>query len=257
MGNETLNTESFEYYRVRQAELMAEIGLKRVFRSGLFWQLTAGYRQIDLENTADRIISSGDISVREGLLNNQPYLFGSALLATQNANHPTYPTQGVNFTLRATYLEHLEESIRPFRFTGLMSFYLNLDPNERVVYATEFGYGFVNGRYDFYHSQTLGGFRSLRGLRSDRLAGDRMLYQSNDLRIRLGSVFNSVIPFEVGITASADFGRVWLGGEDSDRWHSSFGGDLWFNLVDQAVVRIGYHKSSDDGRVLFGLGFPF
>ena len=41
-----------------------------------------------------------------------------------------------------------------------------------------------------------------------------------------------------GLLAFADVGRVYLSGEDSNKWHEGYGGGLWFAWLDRA-------KSSD------------
>jgi hypothetical protein len=48
-----------------------------------------------------------------------------------------------------------------------------------------------------------------------------------ELRLSLGRYY-LVLPGEYGVFALVDTGRVWLEGEDSDRWHTGFGGGLWF-----------------------------
>ena len=36
-----------------------------------------------------------------------------------------------------------------------------------------------------------------------------------------------LLPTEVGILGLADIGRVYLGGESSDKWHSGVGAGIW------------------------------
>jgi hypothetical protein len=43
------------------------------------------------------------------------------------------------------------------------------------------------------------------------------------------------------------YGRVWLDGEASNKWHQSVGGGIWLNGY---TTRLTYFKSADDeGRV--------
>jgi hypothetical protein len=61
-----------------------------------------------------------------------------------------------------------------------------------------------------------------------------------------------------GIFAGFDYGRVWLDGEASNKWHQSVGGGIWLNGLGTLTTRLTYFKSADDeGRVTFGLGFGF
>lgn len=115
----------------------------------------------------------------------------------------------------------------------------------------------VWGRYPYQESAFLGGASTLRGLRTQRYAGDAALYGSAELRLSLASAF-VFVPGEIGVLGLVDVGRVYLEGEDSQRWHRGVGGGLFFsspqrrNLVSIALAR-------SEGRTGFylkaGLGF--
>ncbi|MBT8220833.1 MAG: hypothetical protein KJP00_13470 [Bacteroidia bacterium] len=61
------------------------------------------------------------------------------------------------------------------------------------------------------------------------------------------------------MVGSFDVGRVWLKGEKTSDWHSSFGGGLWFEFFGVAGMSISYHKAinDDSNQILAGLGFNF
>lgn len=115
----------------------------------------------------------------------------------------------------------------------------------------------VWGRYPYQESAFLGGANTLRGLRTQRYAGDASLYGSAELRLSLASAF-VFVPGEIGVLGLIDVGRVYLEGEDSQRWHRGVGGGLFFsspqrrNLFSVALAR-------SEGRTGFylkaGLGF--
>jgi len=48
--------------------------------------------------------------------------------------------------------------------------------------------------------------------------------------VRLTSFF-FVLPGEMGAFALADVGRVYLAGEESQKWHPAVGGGLWFSVL--------------------------
>jgi hypothetical protein len=61
-----------------------------------------------------------------------------------------------------------------------------------------------------------------------------------------------------GVLGGFDYGRVWLDGENSNKWHKSYGGGLWLNGLGVITARLTYFKSeSDPVRIAFGLGFGF
>jgi outer membrane protein assembly factor BamA len=85
----------------------------------------------------------------------------------------------------------------------------------------------VWGTYPFHEAAFLGGGASLRGLRSQRYAGDASLYASAEVRLSLTKAF-ILVPGELGVFGLGDIGRVYLEGETSDRWHHGLGGGLYF-----------------------------
>jgi hypothetical protein len=96
----------------------------------------------------------------------------------------------------------------------------------------------------------------MRGLRRDRYNGQTAFYQNIDLRFRLFSSSNKVLPFTVGLLGGFDHGRVWLLEEESNKWHTSLGGGLWFSPFDIIVVNLGWFKGSDNqGTLLLGGNF--
>lgn len=62
-----------------------------------------------------------------------------------------------------------------------------------------------------------------------------------------------------GILGGFDYGRVWATGENSNKWHQSFGGGLWLNGLNVITARITWFKSleEEEARIGFGLGFGF
>jgi hypothetical protein len=51
-----------------------------------------------------------------------------------------------------------------------------------------------------------------------------------------------------GIFAGFDYGRVWLDGEASNKWHQSVGGGIWLNGLGTLTTRLTYFKSADDDK---------
>jgi len=51
---------------------------------------------------------------------------------------------------------------------------------------------------------------------------------------------------------------VYLKGEDSDEWHSGWGGGLWFGFVERKnAVVLTYARSGEGGRIYVTSGFHF
>ncbi|MBG6133545.1 hypothetical protein IWQ47_004957 [Aquimarina sp. EL_43] len=62
------------------------------------------------------------------------------------------------------------------------------------------------------------------------------------------------MPLQLGVFGGYDIGRVWLDGEDSDRWHDSVGGGIWLNAMDTIGGQLGVFSSDDGLRFTFGFG---
>jgi hemolysin activation/secretion protein len=114
-----------------------------------------------------------------------------------------------------------------------------------------------NNKFEFYQAATLGGDNDLRGYRRERFTGKDSFLQSTDLRFTIGKLRTGFLPIKYGVYAGYDYGRVWAEGEDSNKWHQSGGGGIWFNGVDALTAKISYFKGTDTGRVVFGLALGF
>ena len=116
----------------------------------------------------------------------------------------------------------------------------------------------VWGNYPYLSAAYLGGAESFRGGLDDRFGGDAMIFAKSELRLRLGAL-SRVLPGQFGVHGMTDVGRVYLEGEDSDKWHWAYGGGLWFSFLRQhtPLISVTVANSDDVTRVLIGLGFSF
>jgi len=134
-----------------------------------------------------------------------------------------------------------------------------IDSKGKIVFATILKSKILlNNNYEFYQGATLGGDYDLRGYRNQRFLGNASFYQSTDLRWNIGRIKKTVFPMSYGILAGYDYGRVWLDGEDSKKWHQSVGGGIWLNGLNVITARVTYFKSlQDPARITVGLGYGF
>lgn len=113
------------------------------------------------------------------------------------------------------------------------------------------------GDYPFFESAFLGGLASARGYDINRFAGDAMLHGGVELRVPL-TRYRLLFPTDLGVFAFAESGRVFVTGENSRRWHASFGGGLWIAPVYRDFT-ISASAGISDERIRFDLaaGFAF
>jgi hypothetical protein len=65
------------------------------------------------------------------------------------------------------------------------------------------------------------------------------------------------MPLRFGITGGFDYGRIWLQNEDSNKWHTNYGGSVFINGFSAFTANVGYYTSEEDNRVVFTFGFKF
>ena len=167
---------------------------------------------------------------------------------------------GFGFSVAGSWKMNLNDTQRNFpTLESKLNFNHKIDANGKVVLATILKSKILlNNNFEFYQGATLGGDYDLRGYRNERFLGNRSFYQSSDIRWNLGKIRRSLIPMSYGILGGFDYGRVWVNGENSDKWHQSFGGGLWLNGLNVITAKITYFKSADEeARIAFGLGFGF
>ena len=127
----------------------------------------------------------------------------------------------------------------------------------RAMLAARAGGRRVWGDYPWFHAAFVGGSKTNRGYRKNRFGGDSSLYGSLEARLWLfrGRL---IAPGRWGVFGLVDTGRVFVDGEGSDTWHTSYGGGVFFQML---TLNTAFHVSvahSDEGtrfRVGYGFGF--
>jgi hemolysin activation/secretion protein len=164
------------------------------------------------------------------------------------------------FMIAGTWTTNLDETKKNFpTLESVLGFTHRIDKNGKLVLATYLkGKAILNNNYEFYQGASLGGDTDLRGFRNERFLGNSYFSQSSDLRLSIGRIRKTIAPFTYGILGGFDYGRVWLDGENSRKWHQDYGGGLWLNAINVLTARISYFKSPDEiGRVIFGAAYSF
>ncbi|MCB0726645.1 MAG: BamA/TamA family outer membrane protein [Ignavibacteriae bacterium] len=132
--------------------------------------------------------------------------------------------------------------------------YVTTDTVKGVTFAFRGGAGKVWGDFPFYESVFLGGANSLKGFSRERFAGDGVLLGEAEVRMGLTRI-NVIIPGTLGLSLFGGTGRVFLNGEDSKRWHSSFGATMWITYLQRSMnIGVTVAKSDEGYKVFVGSG---
>lgn len=261
-GNETINNDDtfgMDYNRVRIRKLKAMPSIKKIGKYGSEISFSTTFEKISVEETNNRFINIPGV-VNPAIFGSQQFVGATVKYSFENYDIPSFPTMGFGFSVAGSWKMNTNDAQRNFpTLESKINFNHKIDANGKVVLATILKSKILlNNNFEFYQGATLGGDYDLRGYRNERFLGKQSFYQSSDIRWNLGKIRRSVIPMSYGILGGFDYGRVWVNGENSDKWHQSFGGGLWLNGLNVITARITYFKSADEeARIAFGLGFGF
>ncbi len=167
----------------------------------------------------------------------------------------TEQVTGVNLQASGFYAPSAWDVTDPYGgVDGVLAAYAG---SRRVHVAARVGGRHLWGDAPWFEAAHVGG-RNNRGFRSHRFIGNSSLYGSLSLRGWLGRLPIPLLPTRVGLVAFTDTGRVWLENEDSDTWHTSYGGGILLQPVLAPVTLHVIAADSKEGtRFYFGLGYPF
>ncbi|SEN86729.1 Calcineurin-like phosphoesterase [Flavobacterium sp. CF108] len=260
-GNESQYNDDLgmDYNRVRIRKFNASTAIRHVGRYGSEFSVQPIFQRMTVEETENRFINIPSI-VNPDVFNSQNYGSLKIKYLFKNSDFAAKPNLGMAFMIAATWTTNLDDTKKNFpTLESFLGFTHKLDHNGKLVLATYVkGKAIFNNNYEFYQGAALGGDTDLRGFRNERFLGNSYFSQSSDLRLSLGKIRKTIAPFTYGILGGFDYGRVWLDGEESRKWHQDYGGGFWLNAINVLTARISYFKSPDEvGRVIFGAAYSF
>jgi hypothetical protein len=138
-----------------------------------------------------------------------------------------------------------------------VSLYKSLNPKSTIVIADRLGGGITLGKTAFYQSLFAGGHENLLGYRQYRFAGQNLLYNNLEMRIKLAQIASYILPGQLGFTGFFDVGRVWEKKDNSGKWHNGVGGGIYFAPAQMAVLQLVIGHSTEGWYPYFTMGFRF
>jgi hypothetical protein len=169
----------------------------------------------------------------------------------------TFPRSGFRLVAGGSAFPVAWDLDGPFgRAHAEASGYLSLPGERGPTLALRAGGVRAMGDFPFQEAAYVGGSRTLRGYSFQRFAGDAAVYGNAELRAPLVHT-TLVVRGDLGATALFDAGRVFVDGEDSDRWHTGVGGGLWFAFLQRSTVVSVLFAHGEKNELYFRLGFPF
>ncbi len=261
-GNETLNFDDeldLDYNRTRISRFGTEFGFIRKTPFGSFFSYKAHFEGVKVDETEGRFITE-DFAPEDPEFFERKFFGGlEGLYRYESYDHNLNPTRGMKFELLLGGKMNIEETGRNFAyFKPYWEFYNAVTRNRRLVLNSRVQAHLNMGDdYEFYQAATLGGDSGLRGYRLQRFAGKSAFAAGGDLRYSFSQFKTSFLPFQIGIFAGYDIGRVWIPEYDSNVWHDSYGGGFWVNSAEAVSGKFSLFGSEEGMRFAFGFGFSF
>ncbi len=114
-----------------------------------------------------------------------------------------------------------------------------------------------NGNIPFYKFPQLGQNQNLRGYVRNRFTGDAVAYLNTELRLAVGQVQSSVIPFSYGLLGFYDMGQAFVDGRAPGGVRAGYGGGFYIApFVDRFALSVIYGTSAEEtGLIQFAAGF--
>lgn len=252
LGNETSPEESDlgqSDVRINNYEVETRLSLSSKDLSSRLI-LNLGYQVMDLEEIPNvGLAFSKDV--------NQQFLLTGLNYQYFNADNRINPNKGVSFKAGVDLTQStINDDVSFAKFETSISFYVPITYfKKKTTLAFRSGISTIEGDFNFYQANFLSGLNEFRGITRNRFAGKTVSYNNAEIRKSFFKVRNYIAPFDFGLLAHYDIARVWQEGQNSDKWHNSYGGGIYLNVLDFLSL-VGTYSISDVDKV-FNLGTKF
>ena len=184
---------------------------------------------------------------------------GKAKLDISYINNEIFPTRGITWFTEFTSLRGFNSNTHALtKLTSDMTIYASINDHARLATVLRFGGGHIFSKhYEYFQALNIGGNDYLRGYRKNRFSGTSIAYSSAELRLRLFKSQSYLLPGDVGVMGFYDIGRVWQRREDSKKWHSGYGGGLYYIPYSLVMISCTVGFSPEDRLFNFSLGTKF
>jgi hypothetical protein len=262
-GNETVNNDDalgFDFNRVRISEVSGGLGIS--YRGEYGSNITGGLevQGFEIEDNENRFLTT----IVDPATNYDFYERMWFVELNGGYNYESYdnllnPTRGMLFDLKAGLNLNTNNTQALFAYLQpKLGFHNALNRKRNLVLRT-LAQATVNigDEYQFYQSAQIGQDTGLRGYRNERFSGDTAFAGTADVRFSFNEFKTGLIPLQMGVFVGGDVGRVWLDGEDSDKWYNDYGGGFWINSSNAIGATFNLFNGEDGLRFSFQVGFNF
>ena len=256
LGNETLlNTTSTEFYRMRSKEFNSALEVERVFNGK--HQLIAGtsYQNYKILNDTARFLAKEFVTNTNEVFKTKDFGGLHAGYIYQVLNDSVLPVKGISLALNGSYINNLRtRSGDVEKYSAEINLYAPLTKN--IGFVIRGGGATLTGSPEFFQYNYIGGTESLRGYQRERFYGTSTAFSQNELRW-ISNVRSFLFNGKLGVFGLYDAGRVWLKGQDSNGWHTGYGGGILISPFNKITITAAYAVSSEDTNIHIHVVKPF
>jgi len=258
LGNKTTFSQSLannEFYKVDQRQIFFHASLNFSISPSLSATIGSTIKLVDNNPKSFTLLDSLRLQYYNKSLAS---LNANASLQADTRDNKVFPMQGIFAKADIFYLpKSLDNDNQFYKFRGEVKTYFTPHYLQSITIAMRTVGEKVLGSHPFFESAFLGGSESLRGFERQRFAGDASVLGGAEIRARVGQI-PFIVPLWAGISGFAETGRVFLDGEQSNRWHNTFGGGFWFSIIKQEyIISLTLAHSEDECAFYATLGFMF
>jgi len=254
LGNETtLLDRNKAFNMLRSKEFMGSIGLKRTIGKSTL-EFNGFFQTVSLINDADRFIKNISIS-QPDILQAHNYIGPQVKYSIVHLTDSVAPISGYSFSANASYSKDLQQNNKSFAYySASLQFFVPLIKNFSLAIGS--GASTVTGNPEFYQYPAIGGGKNLRGFRLDRFRGKTTAYNSNELRY-IRNVKSYLFNGKAGLLVFYNEGRVWQPSENSNTWHTGYGGGILLSPFNKILANVTYGISNEEKLVQIRLAKLF
>lgn len=251
---------SKDYNRVRIQQLRFAPSLIYRKSETTKFNIRAMIESMEVAYDDNRIVADA-FAIGDDVFEGQDYAGAELNYNYFNKDRVAFPSRGTEFDLTAGYKRNIDGNNNEFGYIRpMLAVNYPLHESGFAAIATKIGgEAIIGDNYEFYHAATLGGgnMNSLRGYRNERFNGKYAFYQNIDIRSGITQFKTNFVPIRMGASLGFDYGRVWVNEDNSNQWHSNFGGSIFINAFKAFTGNIGYYVGDEGGRINFTFNFDF
>jgi hypothetical protein len=259
-GNETTRDDDLEdddFYRVGQELIHVNTYFEYLLSPNSRIGIGTIYSNSELYFDAGTILDQPVYSNLVGL-DNVSYMGLRAGFSHDSRDNVSAPYEGFYIDFKSALFPHFLNTNKSFgKVSAVASTYLTSQFITHATLAMRLGGQKRWGSFPLYEAAFLGGEENIRGFNRERFAGSASAYGTAEWRVYLFPL-KMIVPAQFGFTSFVESGRVFNSGDESDKWHVSYGGGLWISFIERlATTNLTVAKSTETISYYLTFGFMF